>query len=53
MVMRPSGLLGVVEIGADPTLLIVGGDFIATFIAVAAVGHLLLRKARTDTTTPT
>jgi hypothetical protein len=50
---RPSGLLGVVEIGGDPTLLIVGAVFIGTFIAVAAVGYLLLRKARTDRTTPT
>ena len=53
MGMRPSGLLGVVEIGADPTLLIVGAVFIATFIAVATAGYLLLRKARTDTATPT
>jgi hypothetical protein len=50
---RPDGLLAVVEIGGDATLLIVGAVFVATFIAVAAVGYLLLRKARTDGTTPT
>ena len=50
---RPSGLLGVVEIAADPTLLIVGAVFFVTFIAVATVGYLLLRKGRTDAAVPT
>jgi len=43
-----SGLLGIVEIGGDQTLLIAGVVFVVTFIAVATVMFLLLRKRRAE-----
>lgn len=39
-------LVGVVEIGGDPTLLFVGAVFILTFLAVATIAWLMLRTPK-------
>jgi len=50
-VSRP--VLGLVEIGDDRMLLLIGGVFIVTFIAVCAGAYLLLAKRRTGAPTTT
>lgn len=42
----PTPLFAVVEIGDDPTMLLVAGVFVVTFVAVCAVAFFLLAKRR-------